>query len=79
MAVETMVRCKFKCTSSRKYQGWNGDGKFFYEYEMNAVSSGSDENKEFFASTPSGSLKVSAVASDLFEPGQEYYLDITKA
>lgn len=70
------VRCKFLCTSSKKFKGWGGV-EFMYAYEMQPVTGTTPENQEFFASTPSGSLSVSAVREDLFEPGQEYYLDFT--
>lgn len=72
-----MVRAKFTCTSVRKYKGWNGTPPFLYEYEFQAVTGSSEENKSFFASTPSGSLKMGAVRDDLFAPGQDYYLDFT--
>jgi hypothetical protein len=78
------VRAKFKCTSVKKYQStrWE-DGKavngFLWEYEFFPVTGTSEENKGFFASTPSGSLKMSAVGDDLFVPGSEYYLDFTPA
>lgn len=72
------VRCKFTCVSARKYKGWGGH-EFLHEYEFQAVTgeSGGEENKKFWGSTPSGSLKVGAVASNLFEPGQDYYIDLT--
>lgn len=81
------VRAKFTCNSVRKYKDtrWdNGQPKsgFLYEYEFYPVTGNphtSDENKSFFASTPSGSLKMSAVGDNLFEPGKEYYLDFTPA
>ena len=70
------TRCKFKCVSKREYEGW---GKApvpkFYEYEFQVVTGGSHENDMFFASTPSGSLKVSVVRDDSFDVGKEYYLD----
>lgn len=82
-----MIRAKFQCLSVRKYKSnvWDTEGKnytegFTYEYEFQAVTgSGSDENKLFFASTPSGNLKMGAVREDLFEPGKTYYLDFTPA
>ena len=71
------VRAKFTCMSVRKYKGWSGTPPFLYEYEFQAVTGPSEENKSFFASTPSGSLKMGAVRDDLFEPGKDYYLDFT--
>jgi hypothetical protein len=38
------------------------------------VSSGSEENKKFFAATPSGIIELSALKEDLFEVGKEYYV-----
>lgn len=73
------VRAKFTCTSVRKYRGWGGTPPFLYEYEFQAVTGTSEENKSFFASTPSGNLKMAAVREDLFEPGQDYYLDFAQA
>lgn len=80
------TRAKFQCTSVKKYTSgvWDSehqhmDSGFVYAYEMQAVSSGSDENKKFFASTPTGNLALHAVRDDLFEPGQFYYLDFSPA
>jgi hypothetical protein len=43
------------------------------------VTSGSEENKKFFASTPSGELKVGLHNTNAFEVGKEYYVEITPA
>ena len=72
------VRCKFECTSVKKYKGWGGV-EFMYQYDMQPVTGTNEENKKFFASTPSGKLEVGAVRDDLFQPGKQYYLDITPA
>lgn len=77
MESDTVV-AKFECTSRRQYRGWAGHD-FFYEYEFMAVTGGSPENDSFFASTPSGNVKVAAVRDDLFVPGKQYYLTFTKA
>jgi hypothetical protein len=50
-----------------------------YSYEFNVVSSGSEENKKFFAATPSGSMSFSALRDDLFEIDKEYYSDLSPA
>lgn len=74
------VRCKFRCVSRREYVGWGGtrdNPPMFYEYVFTVVTGGSPENEQFFASTPSGSVNISAVRSDIFVVGQEYYLDFT--
>lgn len=68
----------------RKYKTtvWDTNGKnpvdgFAYEYEFQAVTTASPEDKEFYASTPYGNLKMGAVRADLFTPGEAYYLDFT--
>jgi hypothetical protein len=79
------VRAKFSCTSVTKQMGgkYNADGKYeqgvVYAYRFQAVTSGSYENKSFYASTPSGTIELQAVRDDLFEIGQEYYLDFSQA
>ena len=68
------VRAKFKCCSVVK----NDEHATI---RLDAVTNGSEENKEFFKYTPSGSLAlycVNAAASEQFVEGAEYYLDITK-
>ena len=80
------VRAKFTCTSVTKTVGgrYNNEGKYesgvVYSYRFQAVAGGagsSEENKSFFASTPSGTIELSAVRDDLFEIQKEYYLDFT--
>jgi len=73
-----MVRCKFECVSVTKRKGWSGHA-VLHDAELMAVQSGSEENKTFFAATPSGSLKVATVVPDVFEVGKFYYLDISEA
>lgn len=80
------VQAKFQCTSVKKYANnvWDVEGKgyksgFTYAYEFQAVTGTSDENKQFFASTPSGNLTMAAVRDDLFVPGKSYYLNFTEA
>lgn len=49
---------------------------------MSPVSGSSDENKKFFASTPSGQITMSCThpeAWQQFELGKEYYVDFTPA
>lgn len=74
-----MVRCKYQCQSITKRAVYNDKSKALYEAEFTAVMDGSPENKEFFAYTPSGSLKVGQYKADLFEVGKSYYLDISPA
>ena len=73
------TRCKFVCTSVKKYKNWDQAKDFLYEAEFHPVSDGSPENKQFFGATPSGALKVSSFMGDRFAVGQEYYLDISPA
>jgi len=79
------VHAKFYCTSVTKTMGgkYNSEGKYeqgvVYNYKFQAVTSGSEENKSFFASTPSGSIELVAVRDDLFEINQEYYLEFSPA
>jgi hypothetical protein len=68
----------FECVSVTKRKGWSGHA-ILHDAEFMAVQSGSDENKSFFAATPSGSLKVTMVVPDVFEVGKLYYLDISEA
>lgn len=70
------VRAKFKCDQVTQYDGGAG------EVKLSAVTSGSEENKQFWKYTPAGDLKMhidNPAALETFEPGQEYYLDIQKA
>lgn len=69
------VRAKFKCVSViSKEQG--------KEVELSAVHSNTGENKDFTDVTPYGNFKMGiskdARAGEYFEPGSEYYFDITK-
>jgi len=46
------------------------------------VYTGSDENKQFFASTPGGTVSLNVLndaAFTQFEQGKEYYVDFTPA
>ena len=70
------TRCKFVCQSKREYKHWDRAKGNLYEYEFSAVTSGSEENQQFFEATPSGSLKVSTVRDGSFEVGRDYFLDL---
>lgn len=79
------VRCKFVCNS--KEEVWNNYnknddgtiGRKEYSYKFSAVTGGSEENKTFWAYTPCGQFSVQTVLVDQFQPGKEYYLDISEA
>ena len=67
------VRAKFYVTEV--VQTANGG-----RVRMMPVTSGSDENKEFFKWTPSGSLDMGTINEEAlkeFVPGQECYIDFT--
>lgn len=74
------VRAKFICNSMKKtfttvwVEGKPVMGNL-YGYEFNVVQGDTEDNKKFFASTPSGSIVLQSVRDDLFEPGKNYYLD----
>ncbi len=74
------TRAKVVCQSIRKYRGWGTPPPMFYEAEFIPVTGdSSEENKSFFASTPSGSIKLSTIREDHFVPGKSYYIDFTEA
>jgi hypothetical protein len=74
------VRAKFRCMEMRKSTGGSSkEHPFAWTYHFNAVAEGSEENKQFWHWTPSGSIDLTALRDDLFEVGQTYYLDFTPA
>ena len=82
-----MVRAKFQVMAIRRmvHGVWNGKESVLTEVqtiEMIPVTSGSDENKAFFASTPNGKIELGTVNKDAaaqFELLGEYYVDFTPA
>ena len=67
-----MTRAKFKCVE----EGRNENSKFF---KLNPVTTGSEENKQFFQYTPGGHIELNVVNENVsFEVGKEYYVDFTK-
>lgn len=68
------VRAKFKVISVTSLEGGVSTVK------LQPVTTGSDENKEFFKYTPSGSIEigtVNAAAAAQFVAGAEMYVDFT--
>lgn len=75
------VRAKFKVQNIERSLEYNSK-KELQTINLNPVTDGSPENKEFYAYTPSGSIKlatVNAEAAAMFELGKEYYVDFTPA
>lgn len=75
-----MTRCKFKCESVQMLAPNNG------KCPRNVVllpvysSDPNSENKKFWDYTPSGKLEFTYINDSVnFEPGKEYYIDITEA
>lgn len=83
------VRAKFQVYSetrspSSKYDAATGTyiPTVCRSFKLTVVSSGSEENKAFFASTPTGILELNILndaAADQFVLGKEYYVDFTPA
>lgn len=70
------VRAKFKCTQITETEGG------LKTVKLMPVSSGSEENKQFFKYSPAGSIDLSTVnpeAAAQFTPGREYFVDFTPA
>ena len=75
-----MVRAKFTVIAIERSKAY--DGREVQTIKLRPVTDGSDENKEFFAYTPSGSIElgtVNAEAAGEFELGKQYYVDFTAA
>jgi len=69
------VRAKFVCNV--KTQTMDG-----YTVKFTPVTSGSEENDQYFKWTPFGSLEMGTLnpeAAEQFTPGMEYYVDFTPA
>jgi hypothetical protein len=73
------VRCKFKCVELTQRHNHSTDLPVVHIVKFNPVTSGSEENKEFYQYTPGGSLELAVIKPSIFEIGKEYYLDISEA
>lgn len=76
------TRCKFHCTSieTTEYGGvWVNLGATYPSKDDGYVHG---EDHAFFAATPQGTLRMlinNPYGAELFQPGEDFYLDITKA
>lgn len=74
----TTTRCKFRCYAVTQHDGGNRSVVLHPVYSSDPNS----ENKAFWEASPNGKLELTITnpaAADVFEPGAEYYLDISKA
>lgn len=76
--MKEIVKCRFRCDSVTKRKGWTKEIPFTYDAEFSVVCADTEENKKFFAATPSGNIKVATINQDVFEVGKEYNVDFTK-
>lgn len=70
------VRAKFKVVSITEAEGG------MKTVQLQPVINGSPENEKFFKWTPSGSIQIGTLnpeASAQFAPGDQFYVDFTKA
>lgn len=70
------VRAKFRVNSVTEQEGG------LKSIILSPVTQGSKENESFFKWTPSGNIHLGVLnpaASEQFTPGQEFYVDFTKA
>jgi hypothetical protein len=75
------VKAKFICNTISKSK-FNKQDEGTATVTLHPVSSGSEENKEFWKYTPSGKVEMmikNEAAEKYFEVGQEYYLTFEKA
>lgn len=75
-----MVRVKFKVQRIERTL-WS-QNKEMQTIVLLPVVSGSEENEQFFATTPTGEMKfgtMNAEIAAMFELGGEYYIDLISA
>lgn len=71
------TRCKFTCQSKTITSSGENQTNTF---EFVPVTGNSEENKQFWKWTPSGSFKLGCVNKNVdFEIGKDYYIDISEA
>jgi hypothetical protein len=76
------VRAKFKVDRIERSLHWDPSKGELQTIQMAPVTTGSDENRQFFAATPVGVINLGTVNADaaaMFELGKSYYVDFTPA
>jgi hypothetical protein len=76
------VIAKFKVDKVERALDWSDKTRELQTICLSPVTSGSEENKRFYAYTPSGQINlgtVNAEAAAMFELGKEYYVTFTPA
>lgn len=69
------TRAKFSCKEVNEF-----DGEARATIRLEPVFSGSEENRTFYAWTPTGSIVLGVLNADHgFKVGYEYYVDFTEA
>lgn len=74
------VRAKFVVNSITISKHWEKDKGNISTIKLSPVTGGSEENKQFYAATPSGTIELGTLnqqATDQFELGAEYYVDFS--
>lgn len=75
------VRAKFTVRTIERSLAY-GSGKELQTIVLSPVTDGSEENKQFYAYTPSGEIRlgtVNAAAAAMFDLGKSYYVDFIPA
>lgn len=75
------VVAKFKVTGITQRQGW-ADNSFIWDIKLNPVVGNTEENKSFYAATPSGEIILGTVnesAAKAFKPGKDYFVTFEEA
>lgn len=69
------TRAKFSCVEIKEF-----DSDCRATIKLTPVYSGSEENRQFYAWTPTGSIILGVLSADHgFKCGYDYYVDFTQA
>lgn len=69
------MRYRVRCDSATKTKGY-GSEPFVYDYEFSIIKGGPDDQRLVI---PNGTLRIGAVLADLYEPDDEYILELAPA